>query len=720
MRPKELNIHDYWRIILKRKYTLLGILIGVTLAVLCLSIFLAPAPQFEASTRVKFDKGTSFEGLLVQAVSYSYSDEMGSQAELIRSFSIIEKMGQDIGLLPEVLTPDFRATEAYLHTVYDLQSQVRAQKEGDTNVIKITVMASQGTLASAMANGLAKAYRDDNIASRNRFLNKARQFAEAQMAKIEAHLREAEEAVRRFKEENERVLLTEEARKILDRITRLESQYHSAREAKREAATQLEKLKQGESQPDLQHIFTKDPNQILYKINLLLGQAVQERERLLIAFTAEHPKVKVQDKKINSLKNEIFRELHSKIEFLSEKEDTLETQISHYREQYRQVPESALRLARLEREVNVNSQLYNDLRLKHQEMMINSSPQISEVSILEPSVIPHIPTNQINPTAKILIGAVLGLFLGLVGTFLQESLDDSIHSPQDFEQELKIALLGMIPRFSLKSRRMAIRKKFGENTPQEKIDVLGTLFCVSDPQSRISEILRGIRSNFLFARGECEDKTILFSSLSPGNHSPSSLDSISLVNVGLLLAEDGKRVLVIDANFRNPSIHHCIGLEEAPGLSDALIAGNSWREYLRTTTDMMMGPLGIESVLTIPEFDFFDVLTAGTPCSNPAKLLGSKNFDQFLEEMRAHYDYVLLHGPPILPVTDSSLFSSQIDGVILFCPEERVGRKSLQQVRGILDRTQARVLGVILTQATKESFAEYQSEFSSTHLVRQS
>ena len=712
MPPHELNLLDYWRIIKKRKYTIAGTAALVVLIATGVSAYFAPPPQFEAMTRVKFDRNKTFEGLFAQGVSFSYSDEMGSQVEVVRSFPVLEAVAKWLHVLPAEEALGESHSQSYLSRVYALRESIRPEQEGDTNIIKITATAADGELAVQMANAVAQAYRDYNIKTRNRLVTDSRRFIETQLSLVETKLSEAEEALREFKVRVGQVLLTDEARNDLSTLNTLEAETAQVRRSRQEAIDQLTTLEHNQglfsTDSESERIFTDEQAQILYRLNLRLADRLQERGALLLDYTPQHPQVKVLDWKIKNIKAEMVQELTTKIQTLENRELDFQAEIQRYRDRYSRYPEKAITLTRLEREVEVNSNLYTELRAKHQEMLIKGSQQIEEVTILEPALVPWEPANAPDRGMGIMASAVMGIFLGIVAAFMQESVDASIGSPQEVEKLLDAPILGMVPQLDDQHLKEVAQAKLGPEWNGEKVPELSKLFCLLDPQSPLSENLRAIRSNIQFACVDREVKTLLVTNVGlVKGRIRTTAGSAALVSLAMLLAENGKRVLLVDANLRRPVIHKRLGLQQVPGLTDALVQGANWREQVRTWTDLMMGPLVIELVMSIPGLDLFDVLPAGTVCPNPSKLLHSVKLGELINEMREHYDYVLLDAPPMLPVADSTVLSSKVDGVILLCQEGKTTRGALHRTKMLLDRARAKLLGIILTNARPKVVAQY-------------
>ena len=704
MAQYELNLFDYWLIIRKHRYTILltaGLVVGFTLA---LTQFLKPTPIYQASTRVQFDRARTVGNMLLDTLSYSRYEQLPSQAEVIRSFPVLEAVAKQLQMLQMDATPEMRSTADYLHTIYSLQGQIETTIEMDTNIIKIMASAENPDLAERLANAVAVAYRAENIKSQNRKVVESRRFVEDQLAALARQLKEAENRLLKFKEGAGQVFLDEEAKAALATFTKLEEELNRLLRLKDEATKQIAALKRpGAEDKSLEgRIFTDDPAALLSVLNSRLVAMQQERADVLISYTTEHPKVQELDRKIAHAKAEMVGELQSKLRSLINREMALREQISLYESRYLRFPKAAVELARLERDVKVTSDLQASLKVKHQELLIQGAHQIEEVTIIEPAVRPVRPVNAPNSKLNLMVGSLMGVFLGIVLAFMRESFDTSIGTIEGVEEFIKVPVLGVIPQFSDQELKDAAAKELPPDIPSDSLDVLSKLVCVFDPKSVLSEGFRSLRTNMQFASMDRKAKTILFTSAGLGEGK-----TTTVVNLAITLAQDGKRVLVVDADLRKPVIHARLGVAREPGLTEVLVGGTPWREAVRSVTDLMIGKLGVDRVLNTPGLDNLNVLTSGTIPPNPAEYLNLPKVTDILAEMREEHDIVLVDTPPILPIADAVLFSAKVDGAILVYQVGRIGRDALKRAKFLLDHAQAKVLGVVLTNVRSEITPEY-------------
>jgi len=201
------------------------------------------------------------------------------------------------------------------------------------------------------------------------------------------------------------------------------------------------------------------------------------------------------------------------------------------------------------------------------------------------------------------------------------------------------------------------------------------LIMQEDAKSPIAEAFRSLRTNLQFSKVGCELKKILFTSAGPGEGKSSTA-----ANLAIALAQNDKKVLLVDLDLRKPVQHQIFGLAKQ-GLTNILIDRKPWEEVVQATT--------------IPNLS---VITSGPIPPNPAELLDSQPMQQLLEEFSKNVDFLILDAPPIIPVTDAAILAAKVDGVILVLNARSTRPEMAQQAKEQLLKAQGKILGVILNQ----------------------
>ncbi len=700
----ELNLLDYWIIVKKRKFLILFTAWLVLAFTFLFTQMTKSDPIYRATARVKFDRTSTVANLFIESFTYSGGDDWKTQSEVIRGFAVIERAAQAMDVVPRNPTEETRRSRQYIQTITHLQQRVKANPEEGTSIIKITATADTRERAEEIVNAVAEAYRSENIRTKNRIVTDSLAFVEAQLSERERRLMEAEDALRAFKEREGQVFLADEARAALKGFTELEQDYNRIARLREQTAQQVETLKKPEALtgPTMERIFTEDASTILSNLNSRLVDLIQERTTLLIDYTHEHPAVDLVNRKIRNIKLEMGRELASKLKTMTSRENMLEQQIGRFRTRYLGFPRAAIDLARLEREIRVNEDLYATLKTKQQELLVKSAERIEEVTLITPGVAPVAPINTADNQMNLMVGGVMGVFLGVVLAFTRESFDTSIGTIEGIEEFLKVPVLGVVPEYDERGLRDLAGKALPPDTEQDIVEIFSKLPCLVDPTSVLSESLRSLRTNLQFANPDRRIRSLLFTSVGLGEGK-----SMTTVNLAITLAQEGQQILLVDADLRKPTIHKRLGLRQDPGLADALIGGTPWKDSVRTVTDLMLGSLGVDLVINIPGIDNLHILTSGSASGSPSEFLNLNRITDLIAEMQEHYDLILFDTPPILPVTDAVTISSRVDGTVLVYQVGRIGRGALRRAKFLLDHAQAKVIGVVLTNVRAEVSPDY-------------
>lgn len=201
------------------------------------------------------------------------------------------------------------------------------------------------------------------------------------------------------------------------------------------------------------------------------------------------------------------------------------------------------------------------------------------------------------------------------------------------------------------------------------------IITYENPKSPVSEAYRTLRTNIQFSNIDKNIKSIVMTSTGPGEGK-----STTSANLAVTMAQNNKKVLLIDCDFRKPRVHKYFGISNSKGVTSILSEDLDYKEVLHSTD--------IGSSL--------DVLTSGPIPPNPSELLGSKKMKSFLEMVEEDYDMVLIDSPPVGMVTDAAVLSTIADGVILVCAVGQAIIEAVQNAKALLQKVNANILGVVL------------------------
>src|SRR5262245_8575771 len=691
-----MNLRDSWLIIRRRRM----IIISCTVLVAVFSGVLArqEVPLYTSTAAVKFEQSTTLSGLLVEVLAVNSADNIETQVSLIKGYPVLEEVARRLGKLPQTAGGEtLRESRAYQATLDNLAGKVRASRVPSTSIIEITVTSPNAREAKELANTIAEVYRDYNKTNRNARVIEARKFIEAQLREVEARVKRAEEEVWAFRDANRIIAPGAESTVLLSLFTQVRGAIERTRQQRIELEGMQARLARNGAASD-ERIYIDATNPNLAKLASAQSELMLERTNLALEVTERHPRLQAIDDRLREIRSEMRREITAQIAALRNREDILNRQMGDLLAKNREVPATELSLARLQRDAKVNDDLLTLLKTRHQEALIKESEGVEEVSIVRSATEPSTPTGT-KMVNTVLVGALLGLFLGVVLAFVRETLDTSIGTIEDVESYLGVRVLGIVPHIDPREtmQRLIERRPALAAMDPDALQSHALLITHFDPKSPVAEAYRTLRTNIQFERMERGGKVLVVTSptLQEGK-------TTTIVNLALTMAQNGQKTLLVGANMRRPSIHRFFGIEREPGLSDILVGNAQWRDCVRGVADILMGRFEMEDVMAAPGLDNLHIIEAGPIPPNPSELLSTQAMTDFLRAVTAEYDIVLVDTPPILPVTDSAIVSGKADGVLLVYQAGKVGRLVLKRAKTHLESARAQVWGVVLNDLQTE------------------
>src|SRR2546425_734796 len=576
--------------------------------------------------------------------------------------------------------------------------KIRTSRVPSTSILEVIATSTNSREARDLANTVVEAYRDYNRSVRNGRITEARKFIEAQLKEVEGRVRRAEEEVWAFREANRIISPGAESSVLLSLFTQLRSDIEKTRQQRTELEMTQGRLARNDAAGVAERVFVDSATPALQRLQATQVELLLERNNLALEVTDRHPRLQALDDRLREVRSEMRREVNAQVALLRSREEILNRQMGELLQKNREVPSIELGLQRLQRDAKVNDDLLTLLKTKHQEALIKESEGVEEVSIVRPATEPGSPVGG-ETFNTVVVGGLVGLMLGLVLAFVQETLDTSIGTIEDVETYLQVPVLGIVPHIDAREtvQRLVERRPALADMEPEALQSHALLITHFDPKSPVAEAYRTLRTNIQFTRLEKQGKILVVTSptLQEGK-------TTTIVNLALTMAQNGQRTLLIGANLRRPSIHRFFGIEREPGLSDVLVGNARWRDCIRTVADILMGRFEMEDIMASPGLDNLHILESGPIPANPSELLSTPAMAQFLSEVREEYDVVLIDTPPVLPVTDSAIVAAQVDGVILVYQAGKVGRLVLKRAKAHLESARAKVWGVVLNDVQTE------------------
>ncbi len=310
---------------------------------------------------------------------------------------------------------------------------------------------------------------------------------------------------------------------------------------------------------------------------------------------------------------------------------------------------------RLEANQAQNRQTYTYLLQSYEQVRLVEAQSTSNIVQVEPATVPGSP---IRPRTLIntVVAAMIGFLLAIGGILLVEALDDTLKGPDEITSHLGLPVLGIIPKHDITE---------------------GAPITITHPRSPVTEAFRTLRTNIQYASVDRKIHSLLITSPSPAEGK-----STVAVNISVVLAQNGRSTVILDADLRRPRVHKVLGVPNSRGLSNLFVLNSfDFGEYVQGSP--------IENLR---------VLTAGDLPPNPSELLGSEKMQNILNMVKEVAEYAVIDSPPVMAVTDSAVLAPKVDGVLLVVkPGETqlaIAKKTVEMLR----RGDVQLLGVVLNE----------------------
>ncbi|GGF00278.1 polysaccharide biosynthesis tyrosine autokinase [Pseudoalteromonas sp. Hal040] len=373
-----------------------------------------------------------------------------------------------------------------------------------------------------------------------------------------------------------------------------------------------------------------------------------------------------------------FKESHPTYQGVLEQIEAVEKQKQKLVGEVGNLPETQQELLRLKRDVEVSNQIYTLLLGKTQELDIVRAGTVGNVRVVDAAAVDT--TEPVKPKKAIIavVATLLGGFLAVAIVLVQKAMHRGVEDPTEIES-IGLPVYASVPYSDFQD------KLTGFNRARKVKDKPKSILAVDNPADLSIEALRSLRTSLHFAMMEAKNNIIAISGPSPGVGK-----SFISVNLATVLAQSGKKVLIIDADMRKGYLQTQFGMKWDDGLSD-----------------LLSGRLNLEQVTKKSQVEGLDVITRGQIPPNPSELLMHSNFSKMVDEVSGKYDIIIVDTPPILAVTDPAIVSAHAGSTLLVT---RFGQNHLREIeltRNRFEQNGIDVKGVVFNGVVRKASNAY-------------
>lgn len=677
-------------------------------------------PMFLGQAKVLIEKQTPHVMDFEDVVELEVRDRnyYRTQEELLRSRTVLEKALEAPGmrelfeadaggtatssLLSEIRrtvsallgTPPARPPEPWQR----LRTVISVEQMRNTHLLAISVENPDAACAARIANAVAGSFQRYHLERKLAVSNEAFAFLQDQTEEQQQKLIEAENTLQRFREQVKIVSLNvgDAGNPVLVRLSRLNAELTEAQLSRIALEAELKVVEEAVSADDEDLLSGNESLLSLPQVRadptvaaIRAGLVNAEKEVMALADTygPDHPQLRAAEARVDLLRSKLREALGQIASSLAPQLETLGGREQELQGQYETQNQLALELARhsliygrLQNEVARHRRLFDVLVERMREVDLTTGYTKTNVEVVEAAEIARLPIRP-RKVRLVVTSVILGLLLGIALAFFFEYMDDTIKTPEDLEDRVGVPVLGFVPAMNTKG------------TGAESFAHRGMVSTL-EPTSSVTEAYRNIRTSLFFSAPPEEARALVITSGGPGDGK-----TTTAANLALVIAQSGKRVLLVDADFRRPMLHNVFRIRSRTGATTVLVGEATLEEAVRQPSN------------NGKPIDNLDVLIAGPKPPNPAELLDSERMRQLLEEARQKYDRVLLDTPPVLFVADASILGALSDGVIMVVKSAKNTRSLATRAREQLEGVNARILGGILNDVRVSHLGYYYSDY---------
>lgn len=690
MAQYEMNLRDYWRIIMKRKKVIVAVPIIVAFLVYIRSE--RPKDIYFASSQVEIQQVTDYTGLMIQSLYYQEGDNLSTHAENILSSPVLARVAKKMAIIPDTtLTPEQIWTN-YKRDVQRLKGAIIVEPVGATNLLKITARSAiSSEYVIKLANTVAQVYAQYANYIRNKQTIDAYNTLKRQIEEQKRLLEESENKLLEYQKVGKGIITFS-----ADKLSELSDEYLKNESEIDFYQSQITALNELRFVPVEDVTFVKvfaspTDNEYLRELVKKLRDLEKRKNDLLVYHTPNSPTVLEIKKEIDEVIQNILQERNKILETMQKRQSELKKLLT-------ELPKQQFELERIRGEVERNNALYTELRSSFQTAELRKAQQQNIVRVADLATYADSRPSGTGPKTKTFVGFIIGAALGLVIAFVMETFDTSIGTIEDVESYLETTVLGVIPHIDMDRQISKLVNRNPASADNPDLKEYASLVSHFDPKSPVSESYRTLRTNIEFAKLEKGGSRLLITSATVKEGK-----TITATNIAITMAQMGNKTLIINCDLRRPKIHRRFGLEATPGLTDVLLGTVTWQDAIKGITDIYMGKMDMmEDLMGAPGLDNLYILAGGNIPPNPSELLGSPRMTQLLDDVKEEFDMVILDCPPVLPVTDATILATRVDGVILVYQIGRIARFALKRAKVHIENVNAIVWGVVLNDIRAE------------------
>lgn len=683
------SIIDLWRVLMKRRI----IIIAVTVIVFAMAAIyvVRTKPVYESVSRIEINPNTApnvgLQSLIQQAQGSQDSRELQTEALILQSDSVLLQtaLSLDLGSAPRGAkgeTKTFAGTGSPTEiSPWERQSLIGAIRGGlkvqiitGTQIIEIRYRNTDPRLGMNIINKLVETYIDADLQSKFDRTSHVSSWLQKQLVDLKQEAADAQGRLAEYEKQHNIVGSDEATNLTMSTLDQISSEFETA------AADRIMKearMREYDSK-DVADAALMSDNPVLANLRGQLVDLKTQRAELTTRVGPRHPKIRQLDAQISkvetSIESEVTlarRQVAGEYAGALRQEQLIRKRLEAQKEDAYDLNEGLAQYSILRHEAELNRDLYDALLMRLKEASVTAGLSATDITVIDRAALPLVPVAPRKSTS-LALGLFGGFLLGAILAFMIESIDDTLQTSEEVESISMLASLATIPH--ILSGSEARRLKETSETPLPVYAL--QLTTLRNPKSNAAEAYRGLRSALLLSSIDKPPQTIILTSAFPGEGK-----TTTAVNLAIVLAQRGEKVLLVDADLRRGTLDRVLKIEgKYFGLSSVLTQPEEAREL----------PVPLAELPTL------HVLPTGPRPPNPAEMLSSHRMEEQMRQWTREFDRIVFDTAPLLAVSDTQVLATLVDSVILVSRAGVTRKRALIRSRDMLLRINAPVSGVVV------------------------
>ncbi len=691
---EQVSLLEVWRLLNKQRFVILVVTI-LSIAGAAWHAF-RTQPLFESVGRIEIQPqqtpNIGIQQVIEQSQAGGESTALQTEVRILQSDSVLFQTGQSLNLIDRVRaaettgknekkpapSPASEITPSERRAVIGfIRSRLSVTAINGTNLVEIRYRDFDPRFSAAVVNRMVETYSDEDLHSRYERTMHVSGWLQTQLENLQSEAKNAQQQLVDYQKAHNIVGTDENSNLTIQTLEQLSS---SVDNAEADRIMKEARLRDFDSMsPNLVAVMGDNPGVATLRTQLETLEAQQAQ--LSAKYGAKHPKILDIQRQIKNIQAQIDtevalarRQIRDEYEGAYGAEQSLRKRLGAQEEAAYKLNEGAAQYAILRNQAELTRDLYDTLQMRLKEATVMAGLSATKITVVDAAQVPDLP---VGPRKALILGMGLlgGLLGGCVLAFLIESIDDRLQTSDEVETVAMLPSLAAIPHFHSETDK----KRNGRATSEGDAGtshLSPQLVAVRDPKSISAEAYRNLRSSLLLSSIDNPPRTIVVTSAFPGEGK-----TTTAINVAIVLAQRGEKVLLVDADLRLGKLAAVFGLASS---------------NIGLTTVLAEPGVHLNIPAPLLELPTLHVLPTGPRPPNPAEMLSSIRMGEQLRQWSQEYDRIVLDTSPLLAVSDTQSMAVYADSVVLVTRARMTRKRALLRARDLLIRINAPLAGVVV------------------------